>query len=184
MIVLNSTSSELAQTSPYLSDLRRYWRDTEGYYIPAEWMVGFQVICSSTKFGDFFHTYQPDNTMPVNVPTRAECYKAITRDLVHLVAKSLLRHVQHVLRPLTQDQVQTNADNQDYLGPDFIHHINVPRSKFHWGFLGVTRKTTTEPHLTKLYDFLKLHAVYYRDVNIHIANLFSYLAGYNIIWWV
>ena len=122
--------------------------------------------------------------MPINVPTRLESYKGITRDLVHLVAKSLLKHVQHILRPLTRDQVQTNADNQDYLGPDFIHPINVPRSKFHWGFLGVARKTTTEPHLTKLYDFLKLHAVYYRDVNIHIANLFFCLAGYNIIWWV
>ena len=122
--------------------------------------------------------------MPINVPTRLESYKGITRDLVHLVAKSLLKHVQHVLRPLTRDQVQTNADNQDYLGPDFIHPINVPRSKFHWGFLGVTRKTTTEPHLTKLYDFLKLHTIYYRDVNIHIANLFSYFSGYDIIWWV
>ena len=62
VIILNSTSfdmSALAQKSPYLSDLRHYWRDNKGLYVPAEWMVGIQVICSNIRFGNFVENASP-----------------------------------------------------------------------------------------------------------------------------
>ena len=122
--------------------------------------------------------------MPLLPRHSFDVLKRNNRDLLPKLSKILLSQIEHLLQPLEQDQVRRNARDQNYHGPDFIHPIRVPRSYFVWEILRVSRKTTTEPHLTKLYDILSLYTLYHRDVNIHIANSFANLAKYRVVWCV
>ena len=122
--------------------------------------------------------------MPLLPPNDWDPQNWITRELLPKFPKILLKRVQHLLQPLPPDQVQRNSQDQSYSGPDFIHPIDVPRSNFSWEILRVSRETTTEPHLTKLYDVLSLYTLYNRDINIWIANTFANMAGYDVKWCV
>lgn len=92
----------------------------------------------------------------------------------------LLKRIEHFLSPLTPQQVKANSKDPKYHGPDFIHSIHVPRSSFAWEVLGVDSKSTTEPHLTKVYDLLSLSVENNQDINIYIANTFADLSGYKV----
>ncbi|KAK7692392.1 hypothetical protein QCA50_004017 [Cerrena zonata] len=152
-------------TNPYLTSLRRYWRgDTNfNFEIPAEWM--------------------PEVQMPIR--KKSVSLADITRHLVPQLAKVLLARVRHILGPIPKKELQRliSKDHEyEYRGPDFTHHLNVPRSTFPWIVLGVDRLATTEPHLTKLYDVLSLSVAYDRDINICIADTFACLSGYKVNW--
>lgn len=98
--------------------------------------------------------------------------------------KVLLKPIEQHLSPLTATEVRLNSKDTKYFGPDFIHSIHVPRAAFDWEVLGVDPETTTESHLTKLYDLLSLSAAKNRDINIYIANTFANLSGYTVDWYV
>lgn len=123
--------------------------------------------------------------MPIFYPSYlSQIHYQLTRELLPELVKILLENSKDVLQPLDKLQVERNSEDPEYCGPDFLHPINVPRSLFAWSILGVTRKTTTEPHLTKLWDILSLSVTRNRDINLYIANTFASLSGYNVNWYV
>lgn len=127
---------------------------------------------------------KPENKMPFDGYGTAEEHLDKTRDSVPTLAKVLLKRVKHLLKPLDAECVNTNSKDPVYCGPDFIHPICVPRSRFLWEPLALNEETTTEPHLTKLYDILSSSVDHSKDINIFVANTLSCFAGYAVAWCV
>lgn len=100
------------------------------------------------------------------------------------LTRLVTRPIRGLFKPLQFTQLQKNSGNDDYLGPDFLHPLSIPRSKFLWPAMTSNPRETTEPHAAKLYDILTMSTADYRDINIFIANTFASHSGYNVQWYV
>ncbi|KAK7692390.1 hypothetical protein QCA50_004015 [Cerrena zonata] len=150
---------------PYLVKLRQHWRESDGFILPEDWILE----------GDI-------NTEGVRRDPRGKVALDRSRCMMMSLTKLALKPIRHMLKPLKFEEIKANSSNFEYLGPDFLHPLSIPRSKFHWPTMVSDPRKTTEPHAAKLYDFLTMSTTTYADINIFVANAFANHSGYSVQW--
>lgn len=99
------------------------------------------------------------------------------------LSKLLIFPIRESLIGLEIDAIRSHSEDNEWMGPDFIHAVHAPRARFDPSPQAI-KVDPTEQHLEKVYDILALATTYFREINLFLASTFS---GFDVLfsnWYV